>query len=792
MTDKITKGTDINHSKLETELNNNGNKTTVNDDEEEENCFLVYFIETTHTFKVYNDGKIELNKTVYYAIKYVLNGGTNPQGQVTSFKGGETVNLLNATKDNAYFQGWYENSNFSTDRLTSISDKNEDITLYAKWINETPTDYFTWTTTADSATITGFSTKGLAEYNASKLTELAFPKMYNNLTVTAIKDYAFDGRTALQELIIPDNITSIGSSYAFRNCTSLKRISLPISLNCVGVNGIFNNVTNVEEIHFTKGSGKGIDYGSGSSSSPWYISRNNNMTITFEEGITKIGNYTLNGCIGVKSVTLPNSLTELGTGIFAKSGIEKLEIPQGVTVIKDYTCDGCTNLKEIVLHDNVTSIGSSYAFRNCKSLEKITIPISVNCVGVNGIFNGDTSIKEIHYTPGTGLGIDYSKSPWYDSRTNNITIIFDEGIKKIGNGTLKGCVGTTRIDLPNSLVTLGSNVFSGTGISSIEFPTKITEISSGCFSECKSLIKINISENIVKINDYAFDGCTALQELIIPDNITSIGSSYAFRNCTSLKRISLPISLNCVGVNGIFNNVTNVEEIHFTKGSGKGIDYGSGSSSSPWYISRNNNMTITFEEGITKIGNYTLNGCIGVKSVTLPNSLTELGTGIFAKSGIEKLEIPQGVTVIKDYTCDGCTNLKEIVLHDNVTSIGSSYAFRNCKSLEKITIPISVNCVGVNGIFNGDTSIKEIHYTPGTGFGIDYSKSPWYDSRTNDITIIFDEGIKKIGNNMLKDCIGLKIINYKNIPYTSSSSFSTAFTADGGTISSSAFTGSGF
>lgn len=74
-----------------------------------------------------------------YTISYVLNGGTLSSSAPSKYVEGETVTLINPTKSNATFEGWYKTADFSGERVTVIANTSkENITLYAKWLESNP------------------------------------------------------------------------------------------------------------------------------------------------------------------------------------------------------------------------------------------------------------------------------------------------------------------------------------------------------------------------------------------------------------------------------------------------------------------------------------------------------------------------------------------------------------------------------------------------------------------------------------------------------------------------------
>ena len=144
---------------------------------------------------------------------------------------------------------------------------------------------------------------------------------------------------------------------------------------------------------------------------------------------------------------------------------------------------------------------------------------------------------------------------------NDITkeIVVSEGIEYIGDRCFYNCISLESVQLPSTIkqfsfancqklknVNFNDDVkeiesLSFDGCSSLEtlvIPDNITEngISYGAFDGCKSLKNINIPDDITTIQDYTFRGCKSLNQLILPKNISSIGRS-SFENCTTLEKV---------------------------------------------------------------------------------------------------------------------------------------------------------------------------------------------------------------------------------------------------------------
>ena len=143
------------------------------------------------------------------------------------------------------------------------------------------------------------------------------------------------------------------------------------------------------------------------------------------------------------------------------------------------------------------------------------------------------------------------------------------------------------------------------------------------------------SYTVTRIGNGAFNKCTDLTSITLPNTITSIGNN-AFRGCTRLSSITLP------------NTITSIE-------------------------------------------NNTFKGCTRLTSITLPNTITSIGKSAFSEcTRLTSVTLSNNLTSIGKYAFYQCTNLSSITLPNNLRSIGD-YAFWGCEKLTPVVIPNSVN-----------------------------------------------------------------------------------------------------
>ena len=245
----------------------------------------------------------------------------------------------------------------------------------------------------------------------------------------------------------------------------------------------------------------------------------------------------------------------------------------------------------------------------------------------------------------------YINGIYYDFSGNNATVTY-----RNRNSNYNSYSGTVVIP---EIVTYNGNTYS------------VTSIGYAAFDDCSSLTSITIPNSVTNIGDNAFYRCSGLTSVTIGNSVTSIGS-YAFYRCSGLTSITIPNS-------------------------------------------------------VTSIGSYAFEDCSGMTSFTIPNSVTSIGGGAFSGCrGLTSISIPNSVTSIGSYTFEDCSGLTSVTIPNSVTSIGS-YAFYGCKLrnvLVKSTTPPMLEYK--EEVFSYQTLAHGILYVPEGSWDAYAFDDGWY------------------------------------------------------------------
>ena len=200
------------------------------------------------------------------------------------------------------------------------------------------------------------------------------------------------------------------------------------------------------------------------------------------------------------------------------SRITDIHMLDGVITIGNRAFAGCTSLKEIDLPNTVVSIGDE-AFENCKELKKLTLPKSLEVLGEN-VFAGCESLEEI-YIPTT---VRYIPDNAFAELKNLKKVVFVDYEAKKNNDKDDSESNETENTADIIDVKIGENAFAGcTALEEVILPNNLSFIGRKAFADCSALSEITLPENTKFIGDGAFSGCTALSYIVIPKSVTIIG-----------------------------------------------------------------------------------------------------------------------------------------------------------------------------------------------------------------------------------------------------------------------------
>ena len=586
----------------------------------------------------------------------------------------------------------------------------------------------------------------------------------NTYSVTAIGDNAFDGCTSLTGVTIPNTVTHIGGN-AFAGCTGLASITLPNSVTSIG-DSAFNACVNITSLTVPE--------------AVTYIGKDGLAGMT---GLTSLTwnavNCWTNGNLSTASlnnVTIGNNVELLPWNFIAGAPIASIQLPQSLTAISGSAFEGCQNLTSLTIPVNVTSIGPK-AFYNCSSVTSLAWNAR-ECWT-----NGDMPTPDI--TSAT-IGNEVKVLPGGFLLGSPITSIdIPISVETIGGSAFSDCTGLTSITIPDGVVNVGQMAFGGcTNVKTVTVGKGVELFSDDTFDRCaittlnwnarncsknggmytEKIVQLTIGDEVETLpwglaayskithvelpnslknignENYpgyyddcvgAFQGCTGLTSVVIPNSVTTIGNR-AFSNCSNINHFDIPSSATAINY-AAFWGCTGLTS--FT--CGENVETIGGSA----FAHCSNLEEINFNDGLRSIGNWAFGYCWKLTSVDIPNSVTSM-SGAFSDCGVSYLKLPDGLTEIGWYEFQNCRNLQTVIIGNGVQYIGSwafsgsgitsidipdnveeihAYAFENCGCLESVTI--GRGCIEMGrGAFESCDNLRVISVS---------EDNPVYDSRNN-------------------------------------------------------------
>lgn len=295
-------------------------------------------------------------------------------------------------------------------------------------------------------------------------------------------------------------------------------------------------------------------------------------------------------------------------------------------------------------------------------------PMSVSATAANGEWwelseDGTLTISKAGAIPDFRPNGGYLP-PWEDERMNIKKVVIQEGVTRIGDSSFNGYKNLSIIEIPDSVESIGG----------------------GAFRNCKDLVTVDIPESVIDIDSSSFSGCASLRRFEIdnknPKYISVDGVIFS-KNLTQL--VCYPSGR--IGPYTVPSNVSSIEVFAF------------------WDCTGLTDLIITSNNIID--GKFpTLEGCVNLKSVNIPDNASHFQNRSFGGCSLTELILPNGITTIETGLFECCKSLTSILIPPSVTAIRSS-AFSYCESLRNIVLPSGLKTIGV-GTFRCCSALKSI------------------------------------------------------------------------------------
>ncbi|MDO5141539.1 MAG: leucine-rich repeat protein [Eubacteriales bacterium] len=180
--------------------------------------------------------------------------------------------------------------------------------------------------------------------------------------------------------------------------------------------------------------------------------------------VTKIKKYTFFFKGSLTSVTLPDTIEEIGNYAFSYSAITSITIPASVDKLSDHAFNDCKSLKTVELPDTLKEI-PKYCFSSCENLRSITIPDSVKQIG-SGAFGNCKYLEKAEI--GNGVKVIGQSAFEFCNRLETVT--FGSGIQNIDSFAFNYCEMLETLYFKGDAPTIDSSAFSGTSNIMVYYP----------------------------------------------------------------------------------------------------------------------------------------------------------------------------------------------------------------------------------------------------------------------------------------------------------------------------------
>lgn len=288
------------------------------------------------------------------------------------------------------------------------------------------------------------------------------------------------------------------------------------------------------------------------------------------------------------------------------------------------------------------------------------------------------------FVSGTGLQGEYvmpdniteiADYAFFQSEVTKVTL--SKNLKKIGILSFGYCFKLTEVVFPERC--------------------KLEFINQDAFNECTAIVNLTLPDGVRQIEDRAFWGCTGLKHITLPENLDTL-KQHVFQNCSSLTKVAFPKQFKVLG-NNAFAGCTALSEVEFTS-----LD----SLATKAFYGCKSLKEIALPANLRVIADSAFMRCEALTSLTLPKSVETVGVRLtrrcpsFAQfkveEGSEHFAVVDGILFSKDkttlYECPAAYHSAKYQVPQGTKRL-APYSFFECDNVESIAIPKDIERIGV-------------------------------------------------------------------------------------------------
>lgn len=663
-------------------------------------------------------------------------------------------------------------------------------------------DTVTWYFENDTGELTIGGTGALQDYDSGYATPwAAYRSSIETITiggtVTRIGSYAFEGCTALDDVVFLTPLSSIGD-YAFLNC-GLESITLtvqPCDL-AIGECAFGYTGTNGEITGFVSGFTIFSDTTAG------YAYTENKSFMDFAFTATEFYNETNNCRWSFDTTTSTLTVSPKGSGSCAMDlplfwardmalspFVTKLVIGEGLTTVSDGAFFGCHLLGEVVFPSTLTQI-DQLAFSLCTALTTVSFPASLRQIGTAAFARcdalGNVTLNNGLQTAGIGAFKDTALTSVIIPAS--VTTVGDyafgyteynspvpEQLTSVNDFAVYGEPGTAGETYANSnsftfFTTTGTTgdcvwafnphtgvltISGGGAMADYETPYDHVTTCGSPWAEFSDLTtKIVIADGVTHVGKGSFYMFGNVTELSIGNTVQTIGD-FAFYRFEDITGLVLPNSVERVGPYAFSKN-NHLQSLTLGKNL-KRIDVGA--------FSHCDDLTgIILPDSVEWIDLRAFVGCSDLTSVVIGEGPTQIRSEAFLGCAFTKVYVPESTTMILDHAL----GFKSVANHEIVKIDGFTIYGVAGSAAETYANENGITFVAAGGEtgdctweFDPNTGTLTVSGEGGTAGYVNTIYQPWYHLKDDIAHIVICDGVTTIGTYSFKDCRNVESISLGN------------------------------